>query len=145
MSLLFLFLNFLMICLYNSSAKSLFPFLAVPSEFFFLKNFQTIEAVPLWYPSYFEFLVILNALSHNISLESVLLVKYLKAIVFVLINISRISCFFNTAQKRSFPLRISSVNLTKSAIDLVTFSEETLKGKLHFLCSVSFVFFLCLL
>ena len=37
-----------------------------------------------------------------------------------------------TAQKMKFPLRISSVNVTKS---LVTFNEEILNGKLHFLCS----------
>ena len=36
--------------------------------------------------------------------------------------------------KKSFPLRICSVNATKSA-DLVTFTEETLKRKLHFWCS----------
>ena len=38
----------------------------------------------------------------------------------------------------SFPLRISSVNVTKSAVpaDLVTFIEEILNGKLHFLCSL---------
>ena len=35
-----------------------------------------------------------------------------------------------TAQKRNFPLRISSVNVI-----LVTFTEEILNGKLHFLCS----------
>ena len=37
-------------------------------------------------------------------------------------------------RKRSFPLRISSVNVTPA--DLVTFTEEILNGKLHFLCSV---------
>ena len=38
-------------------------------------------------------------------------------------------------KKWSFPLRISSVNVTKSATtDLVTFTEEILNGKLHFLC-----------
>ena len=37
--------------------------------------------------------------------------------------------------KWSFPLRISSVNVIKSA-DLVTFTEEILNGKLHFSCSV---------
>ena len=46
----------------------------------------------------------------------------------------------NTAQKKSsFPLRISSVNVTKSAVSsyqMVTFTEEILNGKLHFLCSV---------
>ena len=36
-------------------------------------------------------------------------------------------------KKRSFPLRISSVNATAG---LVTFTEEILNGKLHFLCSV---------
>ena len=36
-----------------------------------------------------------------------------------------------------FPLKISSVNVTKSAgtADLVTFTEEILNGKLQFLCS----------
>ena len=34
-------------------------------------------------------------------------------------------------KKRSFPLRISSVNLTKSAAS-VTFTEKILYGKLHF-------------
>ena len=47
----------------------------------------------------------------------------------------------STAQKCSFPLRISSVNVTKSCVFtqfhayLVTFNRETLNGKLHFLCS----------
>ena len=40
-----------------------------------------------------------------------------------------------TAQKMKFPLRISSVSVTKS---LVTFNEEILNGKLHFLCSALF-------
>ena len=42
-------------------------------------------------------------------------------------------------KNRSFPLRISSVNVTKSAgtADLVTFTEEILNGKLDFLCSRS--------
>ena len=37
----------------------------------------------------------------------------------------------------SFPLRISSVNVTKSQFpaDLVTFTAEILDGKFHFLCS----------
>ena len=40
-------------------------------------------------------------------------------------------------KKWSFPLWISSVHTTKSAetADLVTFAEEILNGKLHFLCS----------
>ena len=37
-------------------------------------------------------------------------------------------------KKWNFPLRISSVNMTKS--DLVTFTEETFNGKLHFLFSI---------
>ena len=36
-------------------------------------------------------------------------------------------------KKRSFQLRISSVN-----VDLVTFSEEIFNGKLHFLCTGQF-------
>ena len=46
------------------------------------------------------------------------------------------------AQKLSFPLRISSVKVTKSAgfVDLVTFTEEILNGKFHFMCSTSAVF-----
>ena len=41
-------------------------------------------------------------------------------------------------KKRSFPLRISTVNMSHlQYIDgLVTFTEEILHGKLHFLCSV---------
>ena len=40
----------------------------------------------------------------------------------------------NTLHKKwSSPLRISSVNVTKSAVS--TFTEEILKGKLYFLCS----------
>ena len=40
-------------------------------------------------------------------------------------------------KKWSFPLRILSVNVTKSAVScgLVTVTEEILNGKLHFLCS----------
>ena len=40
-------------------------------------------------------------------------------------------------KKWSFPLRISSVNMTKLHFpaDLVTLTEEILNGKLHFLCS----------
>ena len=47
-------------------------------------------------------------------------------------------CDAYTAQKISFPLRISLVNVTKSAVScgFLTFTEETLNGKLHFLCNV---------
>ena len=46
--------------------------------------------------------------------------------------------FISLLRKWSFPLRISSVNVTKSLeiADLVTFTEEILVGKLHFLCSI---------
>ena len=43
---------------------------------------------------------------------------------------------FTLHKKRSFPLRISLVNVTKSAVS--KFTEEILNGKLHFLCSVIF-------
>ena len=51
-------------------------------------------------------------------------------------------CYFNTPptkKKKSFLLKISSVNVTKSSVscDLVTFTEDILNGKLHFLWSVS--------
>ena len=41
-------------------------------------------------------------------------------------------------KKLGFPLRISSVNVTISAVfaDLLRFSEEILNEKLHFLCSL---------
>ena len=38
-----------------------------------------------------------------------------------------------TAQKMKFPLRISSINVTKLA-DLVIFTEDVLYGQFHFLC-----------
>ena len=39
-------------------------------------------------------------------------------------------------KKWSFPLRVSSVYVTKSSVFyLVTFTEEMLNGKLYFLCS----------
>ena len=41
-----------------------------------------------------------------------------------------------TAQKMKFSLRISSVNVTKSAGNLVTSTEEMFNAKLNFLCSV---------
>ena len=42
-----------------------------------------------------------------------------------------------TAKKKSFPLKLSSVNVTKSK-SAVSFTEEILNGNFHFLCSVSF-------
>ena len=40
-------------------------------------------------------------------------------------------------KNKSFPLRISAVSVTKPQFpaDVVTFTEEILNGKLHFLCS----------
>ena len=42
-------------------------------------------------------------------------------------------------KKSSCPLRISSVNGAdrQETADLITFTEEILNGKLHFLCGVS--------
>ena len=53
---------------------------------------------------------------------------------------------FKTAKphkKWSFPLRISSVNVTKSAENcgFGHINEEILNGKLHFVCSVCFISF----
>ena len=39
-------------------------------------------------------------------------------------------------RKLSFPLQISSVNVTKVSCGLVTFTEEILDGKLYLMCSV---------
>ena len=52
---------------------------------------------------------------------------------FFLFNIER--HHYTLHKKWSFPIRTSSVNMSKSTVrtDLVT--EETLNGKLHFLCS----------
>ena len=47
------------------------------------------------------------------------------------------SLYITLLKKCSVLLRISSVNVTKSAVDLVTFTEEILNGKLHLLCSVT--------
>ena len=49
--------------------------------------------------------------------------------------------FYSTAQQMIFPLKISSVNVTKSAVSsvscgFVTFTEKIRNRKLHFLCSV---------
>ena len=46
----------------------------------------------------------------------------------------RMRLFTTQLKKRKFPLRISLVNQQETA-DLVTFTEEILSGKLHFLCS----------
>ena len=47
-----------------------------------------------------------------------------------------LSLFSALHKKWSFSLKISSVNVTKSAVSCsFTFTEEILDGKLHFLCS----------
>ena len=46
-----------------------------------------------------------------------------------------VKCFFlseNWISSGFFPIRISSVNVTKSAGISITFTEEILNGKLHF-------------
>ena len=53
--------------------------LAIPSKVLLLKNLETIETSPRWYPSYFGVLALLNALSHNTLLAAVLLFKSLKS------------------------------------------------------------------
>ena len=47
--------------------------------------------------------------------------------------------FKSLHKKSSFPLRISSVNVTKPQfpVDLVAFTQENFNGKFHFLCSES--------
>ena len=43
---------------------------------------------------------------------------------------------YYTVQEISFPFMISTLNVTKTVeTDLVTFTEKSLNGKLHFLCS----------
>ena len=49
-----------------------------------------------------------------------------------------LTCSYKSLYRKwSFPLRIYSVTMTKSAVScgFVTFTEEILNGKLHFLCS----------
>ena len=45
---------------------------------------------------------------------------------------------FTLHKKRRFPLRVSSVNVIKSALpsDLVAFTDQILNRKLHLMCSV---------
>ena len=75
----FLLYNFLITGFYNSSANSLLIFsclISLPD--FLLKNYETIEASPCWYPSYSGFLAISNALAHNTLSAAALLFKSLK-------------------------------------------------------------------
>ena len=59
------------------------------------------------------------------------------AIILFFYRLSLITFPQSLHKKWSFPLRISSVNVTKFAVslDLVTSTEKILNGKLHFLCS----------
>ena len=85
----FLFLNFLIIGLCNSSDNSLlevisflitdlFASVAAPLEVFYQKIYKPLKQVHI-YPSYFGFLAILNALLCNTLSATVLLVKSLKS------------------------------------------------------------------
>ena len=81
MSILF-FSNFLIKVLCHSSANfwfGLISLLKVPPEELLLKNLQTIEESPRWYPSDFGLLAILNALSPNTLSEAVILGESLKS------------------------------------------------------------------
>ena len=71
-----------MIGLCNYSADSLLyiiSFLIAPTEPFLSKNLLTIETSRHWYPSYYGFLAILNALSGNTLSAFVLLFKSSKS------------------------------------------------------------------
>ena len=63
-------------CLWNFSANCWFDiislFIATPYQKIYK---QTMQASPSWYPPYFWFLAVLNALSHNTLSETVLLGK----------------------------------------------------------------------
>ena len=84
-----LFLKFLIIGLCNSSANCWFCVIwfliadlvdLFASEGDFLsKNLKTIEATSLWYPTYFGFLTVFNALSLKTLSEAALLVRSLKS------------------------------------------------------------------
>ena len=85
----FIFSDILIFGFYNSLANSLFDifsfFIAPPEANLsankadcLSKELNTFEVSPRWYPSYFVFLAILNALSCHILSETVLLVKSLK-------------------------------------------------------------------
>ena len=52
---------------------------------------------------------------------------------------------YDCTKKRSFPLRISSGNVTilRFSADLLTFTEEILNGKIHFLCSEDCDLYFC--
>ena len=60
--------------------------------------------------------------------------------VFKFSNYCILKSLYSLHKKINFPLRISSLNVTKSAVsrDLVTFTEEILIGKLH-VCTVTVV------
>ena len=78
----FLFLILLTIGLCNFSANYLLEiilFLIVTPEDFSSKNLLAIKVSPHWYPSFFEFLPILNYLLHNTLSATILLFQFLKS------------------------------------------------------------------
>ena len=74
----------------------------------------------------------MNHVMNSLVLQSWIISTFLK----VLPNLFKVKQSLH--KKWSFPLKSSSVNVTKSPFtaDLVTFTEDIFNGKLHFLCSV---------
>ena len=71
----------------------------------------------------------------NTSLKALKQKKKIIKVQIILIRTCLISCYHYTKKKWNFPLAISPVNVTRSAVsgDLVKFTVEMLNGKLHFL------------
>ena len=119
-------------------------FYAFNALFYFLKKESFVRdyvskfdyCIPAWivFTKLWKFLGNATVISSNkcITSYSKLLTRYGSS----LLSVMRMATF-NTTQKWSFLLRISSLNVTKPQFlaDLVTFTEEMLNGKLHFLCS----------
>ena len=117
-------------CLVESGLKFIFHWSILSFIFFKVQ-------VNIWGTNIFNQRVIWVLLSKN-------LLKCLKVYPvcgFILV------CSENLAlhKKWSFPLRISSVYVAKSAVleDFLTFTEEILNGKLYLLCSVGQSFLKC--
>ena len=62
---------------------------------FLSKNLQTTEATPLWYPSYFGLLAILNALSYNALSETDLLASLRINKIYIRINKVKINPYLH--------------------------------------------------
>ena len=86
--------------------------------FFSLSKFTSHHSLPSWH-----LLVHIQQLKYQSNVWYQLKVK----------NKDTITEDFHCKKNGSFPLRISSVNVTKTA-ELVTLNEWILNGKLHFLC-----------